>query len=107
MALLLGFSLTAFLGLEAKSIGSNGPRCTGRQQPAGGVFKANSWGSRFQTKKKPASRGGRSGRAAHIGFAAADHALRRGLGVRLGGGRAGAIFELGHHSRFAPSKPRL
>src|ERR1700737_2279654 len=56
--------------------------------------------------EKSASRGKRrSGRAAHIGFAAADHALRRGLGVRLGGGRAGAIFKVGQFSRFAPSEP--
>ena len=46
-----------------------------------------------------------SGRAAHIGFAAADHALRRGLGVCLGGGRAGAIFEVRQGRRFAPSEP--
>src|SRR6202022_605268 len=35
-----------------------------------------------------------------------DHALRRGLGVRPGGGSAGTIFEIGHCSRFAPPEPR-
>ena len=50
-------------------------------------------------------RSGRSGRAAHIGFAPADHALGRGLGVRLGRGRAGAIFKVGSSSRIAAAEP--
>src|ERR1700738_987592 len=57
-------------------------------------------------KLKPAAMH-RSGRAAHIGFAAADHALRRGLGIGLGVSSAGAIFPLGHRSRIAPAKPRF
>src|SRR6266851_5574726 len=48
----------------------------------------------------------KSSRAAHIGFAAADHALRRGLGVRLGGGSAGAVFEFGYYLG-APPEPRF
>src|SRR5712671_7417501 len=48
----------------------------------------------------------KSGRAAHIGFASADHALRRGLGVRLGGGSAGAVFEFGY-DLGAPPEPRF
>ena len=47
----------------------------------------------------------RSGRATHIGFATADHALRCGLGVRLRGGGAGTIIEVGHRRRFASSEP--
>src|ERR1700733_5284586 len=43
-----------------------------------------------------------SGRAAHIRFAAADHAFRRGLGVGSGGGCAGTIFEVGYCPGFAP-----
>src|SRR5437899_1819753 len=49
----------------------------------------------------------KSGRAAHIGFAAADHALRRGPGVRLRRGCTSAIFEVGHDRRFAPPEPRF
>src|SRR5258707_3595121 len=49
----------------------------------------------------------KSGRAAHIGVTAANHALRRGLGVCLGGGRAGAIFELGCGLRSTPPEPRF
>src|SRR4051794_14617052 len=49
----------------------------------------------------------KSGRAAHIGVAAADHALGGGLGVRLAGGGAGAIFQLGQLGRLAPSEPGL
>src|SRR5690349_10680830 len=48
-----------------------------------------------------------SGRAAHIGFAPADHALGRGLGVRLGRGGAGPVFEIGRSSRIAAAEPRF
>src|SRR5450631_1991131 len=49
----------------------------------------------------------KSGRAAHIGVTAANHALRRGLGVCLGGGCAGAIIELGYGLRSTPPEPRF
>src|ERR1700730_83168 len=55
----------------------------------------------------PRNDGLKSGRAAHIGVAAANHALRRGLGVCLGGGSAGAIFELGCGLRSTPPEPRF
>src|SRR6185312_7599958 len=48
-----------------------------------------------------------SGCAAHIGFAPADHALGRGLGVPLGRCRAGSVFEIGGFFRIAPTEPRL
>src|ERR1700733_4946903 len=114
MALLLGFFLEVLLsiflgyflasdipGLKSKyrgaSIRPNRPRCI--------ACKRSSASINFESHPKFRRRPLKSGRAAHIGFAAADHAFRRGLGVRLGRTRTGAIFEVRKFGGFAPCEP--
>jgi hypothetical protein len=51
------------------------------------------------------ARNDNSRRAADIGFAAANHAFRCGLGVGLRGGRANAVFEIGQAGGLAAAEP--
>src|ERR1700716_3093210 len=103
--LLLGCFLGCFLALRLKYRPKQAAMHRPRALTASTNFEVQPIFQRPEPMLGTPERSLQSGRAAHIGLAAADHALCRGLGIRLGRGGAGAIFEVGHDSRFATPEP--